>query len=77
MDSGRLRIFKQRRQFRLGLPPNSPTDALTDVASKAASQWLAYANDQPRTSPDQERVARLMYRSYTHLRMELSGAWVS
>jgi predicted GTPase len=62
---------------RLGLQPSTPSQALLDAAEAGASRWLRYANDRPRTGPDQERVARLMYRSYTHLRMQLSGSWVS
>lgn len=61
---------------RLGLPPDAPKETMQRVATEWAARWLAYAGDQPRTGPDQEQVARLMYRSYAHLRMQVSGAFL-
>ncbi|MGB9376140.1 MAG: dynamin family protein [Mycobacteriales bacterium] len=60
----------------LGQPADTPPDTLQRVATEWASRWLAYAADQPRTGPEQEQVARLMYRSYAHLRMQVSGAFL-
>jgi len=61
---------------RLGLPQDTPQETLQRVATEWATRWLAYAVDQPRTGPEQEQVARLMYRSYAHLRMQVSGAFL-
>lgn len=61
---------------RLGLPQDTPRDTLQRVATEQAARWLGYAGDQPRTGPEQEQVARLMYRSYAHLRMQVSGAFL-
>lgn len=61
---------------RLGLPSNAPKDTMQAAATECAARWLAYAGDQPRTGPEQEQVARLMYRAYAHLRMQVSGAFL-
>jgi hypothetical protein len=61
---------------RLGLAHGAPADLLQTRAAEAAVRWHAFAADSPRTTPDQEQVARLMYRSYTHLRMQLTGAFL-
>lgn len=61
---------------RLGLQPDTPKETMQRVATEWAARWLAYAGDQPRTGPEQEQVARLMYRSYAHLRMQVSGAFL-
>ncbi len=61
---------------RLGLPAGASAEELQRAATAAAERWLAYAVDQPRTGPDQERVARLMYRSLAHLHMHVTGAYL-
>jgi hypothetical protein len=61
---------------RLGLPPGASADDLQGAATAAAERWLAYAVDQPRTDPDQEQLARLMYRSLAHLHMHVTGAYL-
>lgn len=55
---------------------NKASGTVQGVASEWAVRWLACAVDQPRTGPEQEQIARLMYRSSAHLRMQVSGAFL-
>lgn len=57
---------------RLGAPPGATKAALLAAAGAGAARWAVFAQDRPRTSPAQERVARVMYRSYAAIREQLS-----